>query len=57
MSDINILCGAHIADLHFGAMNPKLQYEILSEQFIDRIKYLPLDVVSINGETNTVIAA
>ena len=27
------LVEVHLADLHFGAMNPKVQYDILMEQF------------------------
>ena len=40
-----------IADLHFGALDPKVQYEIIKEQFIDEINKLPLvDIISINGD-------
>lgn len=41
---------AHIADLHFGAMDPKIQYEILKEQFISKIENLPLSIISVNGD-------
>lgn len=42
---------AHIADIHFGALDPKVQYQILREQFINKIYKLPkLDIVSINGD-------
>ena len=44
------LCTAHIADIHFGAFDPKTQYQILEEQFINRIIELPLDAVFINGD-------
>lgn len=44
------LITAHISDLHFGAMNPKTQYEILEEQFLNKIKDLPLDAVVIDGD-------
>jgi DNA repair exonuclease SbcCD nuclease subunit len=41
----------HIADLHFGAFNPKTQYQILQEQFITRIKDLPrIDLISVDGD-------
>ena len=41
----------HIADLHFGAFNPKTQYEILQEQFISKIINLPrIDLISIDGD-------
>ena len=40
-----------IADLHFGAFNPKTQYQILQEQFISEIKDLPrIDLISIDGD-------
>ena len=46
-----IFVEAHIADIHFGATNPRYQYQILKEQFIDQISKLPyLDIVSINGD-------
>lgn len=41
---------AHISDLHFGKINPKVEFDILKEQFIDRIKDLPLDCISIDGD-------
>lgn len=42
---------AHIADIHFGAMNPNLQYNILKDQFINKlVKMSILDIVSINGD-------
>lgn len=41
---------AHIADIHFGVMNPKLQFDILVEQFLNRIFKLKLDIISINGD-------
>ncbi len=45
-----ILTVAHIADIHFGSMNPKTQYEILEEQFVNKIIDLPLDAVVIDGD-------
>ena len=37
---------AHIADIHFGAMNPNLQYSILKDQFINKLIRMPvLDIV------------
>lgn len=45
------LIEVHIADLHFTAFDPKTQYEILKEQFLDEIYKLPrLDIVSIDGD-------
>ena len=41
---------AHISDIHFGAFDPKVQLQILNEQFIQKIKDLPLSIVSINGD-------
>ena len=41
---------AHIADIHFGALDPSVQYKILQEQFISKIRDLPLDIISINGD-------
>lgn len=47
----NILIGAHCADLHFGAFDPSLQYQILSEQFISVLEMMDtLDFVTINGD-------
>ena len=40
----------HISDIHFGIIDPKVEYEILKEQFIDRIKGLPVDCISIDGD-------
>lgn len=42
----------HLADMHFGAFNPKTQYDILMEQFYNQIDQLPkIDIVSIDGDT------
>ena len=41
----------HLADLHFGAFNPKSQYEILMNQVYNRIVQLPkIDIISIDGD-------
>ena len=40
----------HISDIHFGVIDPKTEYDILKEQFADRIKGLPLDCISIDGD-------
>ena len=41
----------HIADLHFGAFNPKTQYQILQEQFLSKIVTLPkIDLISVDGD-------
>lgn len=41
---------AHISDIHFGVMDAETEYNILKEQFIDRIKDIPLDIISIDGD-------
>lgn len=42
---------AHIADIHFGALDPKLQFNILREQFILKLQSLRiLHAVYINGD-------
>ena len=41
---------AHISDIHFGAFDPKVQLQILNEQFIQKIQDLPLSLISINGD-------
>lgn len=40
----------HIADLHFGAVDPKKEYDILMEQFITPIRRFHFDILSINGD-------
>ena len=46
-----LIIEVHIADLHFGAFNPQLQYQILQEQFIDKIKQLNnIDLISVDGD-------
>ena len=45
------LVEVHLADLHFGAMNPKVQYDILMEQFYTPVSKLAyLDIISIDGD-------
>lgn len=47
-----ILTQIHIADLHFGAFNPKTQYDILVEQFLTPISQIPkIDVIVVDGDT------
>lgn len=41
---------AHIADIHFGALDPQIQYQLLQDQFVNKIKDLPLQIISINGD-------
>lgn len=41
----------HIADLHFGcAIEPQVEYKILSEQFLAPIQPIQFDIMSINGD-------
>lgn len=40
----------HTADLHFGAINPKVQYNILCEQLLNKIVNINFDIFSINGD-------
>lgn len=47
----DIFVEAHISDLHFGVINPSLEYEILTKQFTNYIADMNvLDIVSINGD-------
>ena len=48
--DKNPLIEIHTADLHFGAMDPKVQYDILMEQMVNKIRDLQFDVFFINGD-------
>lgn len=40
----------HIADIHFGVIDPKIQYEILKEQFLSKISKIHFDILSIDGD-------
>lgn len=40
----------HIADIHFGAIDPKTQFDILKEQFLDRIATVPFNILAIDGD-------
>lgn len=40
----------HISDIHFGVMDAQTEYNILKEQYINRIKDIPLDIISIDGD-------
>lgn len=41
---------AHISDIHFGAMDPKYQYELLTNQFTNVIRLGKYDLICINGD-------
>ena len=40
----------HIADIHFGSLNPVVQFNILKEQFLDKIYTIDFDILSIDGD-------
>lgn len=40
----------HTADIHFGAMDPKIQYDILMEQMINKLRMIHFDAFFINGD-------
>lgn len=44
------LISIHISDIHFGAINPQEQYNILKEQVIDACSILNFDIISIDGD-------
>lgn len=47
----DVLVEAHIADLHFGSIEPEEEYKILNEQFLEPLRQMNvLDIVSINGD-------
>lgn len=51
VNNVGVFVEAHIADIHFGAIDPKKQFDILKEQFLDYINMMQvLDIVSINGD-------
>lgn len=46
-----ILSIVSTADLHFGVIDPKTEYEILDQQFINKIEKLPfVDIIAICGD-------
>lgn len=40
----------HIADIHFGSVDPFKQFAILKEQFLDKISTIDFDILSIDGD-------
>jgi len=40
----------HIADIHFGAIDPAIQYQILCEQFLTPISQFKFDILAIDGD-------
>lgn len=46
-----ILSEIHIADIHFGRIDPKTQYDILKKEIIDELYRIPIiDIIFINGD-------
>jgi DNA repair exonuclease SbcCD nuclease subunit len=44
------LTEVHISDIHFGKLDPKVQYDILEEQFLKQIEKIRFDILFINGD-------
>jgi DNA repair exonuclease SbcCD nuclease subunit len=40
----------HIADIHFGCIDPKTEFDILIDQFINKIYKMPFHILSIDGD-------
>ena len=47
---LNPIIHVHIADIHFGALNPVTQLQILQEQFIYKIQNIPFNILAIDGD-------
>ena len=46
-----VLSMVHLCDLHFGVIDPKVEFDILEEQILSQIEKIPiLDIISINGD-------
>lgn len=41
---------AHISDIHFGVIDPKVTYDILKAQFVNKLRGIDLDCISIDGD-------
>ena len=51
VSSRGVLSEIHISDIHFGAIDPKTEYNILKEQFINELYRIPIiDIIFINGD-------
>lgn len=48
--DKRFLTEIHTADIHFGAMDPKVQYDILMEQMVRPVSTIHFDAFFINGD-------
>ena len=40
----------HTADIHFGAMDPKIQYDLLTKGILDKVQNIQFDLFCINGD-------
>lgn len=49
-SDRTFVIEVHIADIHFGSIDPKVQFNILKEQFLSPISTIDFDILSIDGD-------
>lgn len=45
-----VVTQVHIADIHFGAIDPKTEYNILFEQFIKPISQINFDILALDGD-------
>lgn len=46
-----VLSEIHIADIHFGVIDPKIEYEILKREIINELYKIPIiDIIFINGD-------
>ncbi|MDD3122079.1 MAG: hypothetical protein PHC62_01025 [Candidatus Izemoplasmatales bacterium] len=50
MTNRGTLTMVHTADLHFGCMDAKVEYDILKEQLVYKLEPLHFDIFSINGD-------
>ena len=51
MYSSDVFVEAHIADIHFGSIDPKVTYDILNEQFINYLEDMNvLDIICIEGD-------
>ena len=47
---INPIIHIHIADIHFGSIDPETEFKILVEQFINKINQIPFNILAIDGD-------
>ena len=40
----------HLADVHYGSIDPSVQYDILREQFLAPISMIPFNILAIDGD-------